>query len=199
MRYRRPGNMSTITKLTLGSADVSGAEGEREREPVIGGDLTLRGAPSRRRGAPPARPRPRPGRRTQGGEAGAPASKDVPDAARDYIAEHARPNTRRWEETARLLGLRPADLEPIRDGLGHRWRDRAIDAITGHDVYAAVDDALRHGLPGLPRRKGISEGRARRQPPPCRAFSAGSLSTAGSRQTPASGCTGRRRRRPANE
>ena len=36
-------------------------------------------------------------------------------AARDFIEKHARPKTRRWKETARLLGLEyPADGEPMR-------------------------------------------------------------------------------------
>jgi integrase len=160
MRYRRPGNMSAMTKLTLGSADVSGAEGERE--PVIGGHLTL--AAARRLAAEVHRQRALgrdPAAELRAEKQGRQQASMFPEAARNYIEEHARPRTRRWEETARLLGLRPADLELIRDGIAYRWRDRDIDAITGHDIYTAVDDARRHGVPGLPRRKGISEGRAR--------------------------------------
>ena len=83
-------------------------------------------------------------------------------AVRDFIEEHARPQTRRWEETARLLGLRPDSLDPIRGGLAERWRDKPLTDITSHDIYTVIDEARRRGVPGLSRRNdGISDARGR--------------------------------------
>jgi integrase len=83
-------------------------------------------------------------------------------AARMFIEEHARPKTRRWYETARLLGLRPDDLEQIPGGLSQRWSDKPVRDIDGHDVWGAVDEARRVGVPGIvARTPGLSEARSR--------------------------------------
>jgi integrase len=83
--------------------------------------------------------------------------------ARQFVEEHARPKTRHWRETARLLGLDPdLDLELIAEGLALRWADRDVRSIDGHDIHSAVDEARRVGVPGIkPRRDSASEPRAR--------------------------------------
>lgn len=76
------------------------------------------------------------------------------DIARQFIDEHARPKTRRWAETARLLGIDFCDNGPetIKGGLAERWRNRSITDITSHDIYDVVEEAKRYGTPGLSRR-----------------------------------------------
>ena len=75
---------------------------------------------------------------------------------RRFIDEHARPKTRRWRDTARLLGLRypKGEGEPsvIRGGLAERWADKPVREIDGHDIWSAIDEARRLGIPGLERR-----------------------------------------------
>ncbi|WP_445501264.1 AAA family ATPase [Microvirga sp. G4-2] len=83
-------------------------------------------------------------------------------AARQFVEEHASTKTRRWKETARLLGLSPLDLKTIPGGLVDRWHDKPISEISTDDVYALVDEARRQGIPGIGRRNtGLSEARAR--------------------------------------
>src|ERR1700730_426964 len=53
--------------------------------------------------------------------------------AREFVEDYAKKRQRRWTETARLLGLRPPQLEPIRDGLAERWASRAVGEIGGRD------------------------------------------------------------------
>src|SRR5216684_4126746 len=179
MRYRRPGNTAAMAKLTLGTADVLGAESVEE--PVIGGHLTLASARAlaadvhrqRALGRDPAEDRMLARAASRPTEAGT-----FGDAVRRYIAEYARPKTRRWEQTARMLGLRPSDLEtvttrgsaayqwregskPIPDGIAHRWRNRPVSTINGDDIHAVLDETERLGVPGLERRKGASELRRR--------------------------------------
>jgi hypothetical protein len=76
------------------------------------------------------------------------------DVARQFIDEHARPKTRRWAETARLLGINYSGSEPkaIKGGLTDRWRNWSISGITGQDIFGVVEEAKRHGTPGLSRR-----------------------------------------------
>jgi integrase len=63
--------------------------------------------------------------------------------ARRYIERHAKPNTRRWTETARTLGLDADDdaLPIIKGGIADRWRGRAAASITKADVVAEIDRA----------------------------------------------------------
>jgi integrase len=75
--------------------------------------------------------------------------------AQQFIDEHARPETRRWRETARYFGLDYTDEDqPIRTkgGLADRWSDKEITSITSDDVHGVVDEARRRGIPGLVRR-----------------------------------------------
>jgi integrase len=82
-----------------------------------------------------------------------------------FIDEHARPETRRWRETARYFGLVYNDEDqPIRTkgGLAERWCDREITAVTSDDVHGVVDEARRRGIPGLvTRNHSISNSRGR--------------------------------------
>jgi hypothetical protein len=164
MRFRTPSGR--ITKLTLGPLHTGS---ETAGPPVIGMPLTLAGA--RQLAAEVHR------ERAQGRDVAADhkarkhhqraeieerSANTFAAAARMFIEEHARPKTRRWFETARLLGLRPDDLEPIPDGLVDRWADKPVRDIDGHDVWGIIDEARRTGVPGItPRTPGLSEARPR--------------------------------------
>ena len=161
MRFRRPNGSSG--KLTLGTADVTGQE--REQQPQLGGHLTL--AAARRLATEVQRQRAL-GRDVISDWAHEKQRRQLAladtfaTAARTFIEEHARPKTRRWHETARLLGLRPDQLAIIPRGLADRWRDKPVAAISGHDVHALIDEVRRRGAPGLERRRdGMTESRAR--------------------------------------
>jgi integrase len=74
--------------------------------------------------------------------------------------------TRRWEETAHLLGLSyPRDggeAIELTGGLAQRWGDRDAREIDGHDIYAVIEEARRVGVPGIAARTDkASETRAR--------------------------------------
>ena len=74
--------------------------------------------------------------------------------------------TRRWRETARLLGLAypltGGEPTPIRGGLCERWNDKPVAEIDGHDIHSLVDETRRSGAPGLERRSdGPTDARAR--------------------------------------
>jgi integrase len=136
MRFRRPDGRSA--KLTLGTVDVDGSE--IGGEPVIGGHLTL--AAARRLAAEVHRQRAL-GRDPAADyvnekRARADARRNTFDGtALAFIEEHARPKTRRWRETASLLGFN-ADLEMVSGGLAHRWRNRPIAEITAHEIYSTI-------------------------------------------------------------
>jgi integrase len=167
MRFRRKGGKPA--KLTLGPVDLSGKE--QTEAPVIGMPLSLVAARQlattihrdRALGtdvfADHAAAKRR--RRNQAGD-----RTTFGPLVRQFIEEHARPKTRRWRETARNLGLiYPVDEgEPTvtHGGLAERWADRPVGTIDSHDVYGAVDEARRRGMPGLGRRNdGISDARGR--------------------------------------
>jgi integrase len=161
MRYRRPGSKTGMVKLTLGTADLSGKE--EDQEPKIGGHLTLAGARAlaaqvnrqRALGRDPA----------EGVRASKEARREIrtfAEAARTFIEEHSRPKVRRWKEQAKILGIGADDeMALARGGVAHRWRDTPIDSITGDDIFRAVDEARRRGVPGVASRGGASEARAR--------------------------------------
>ncbi len=150
LRFRKPDGRPA--KLVLGPFDPSG---EGEGEPVIGQPLTL--AAARHLAADINRERAR-GRdvvsdrkaekirmQVQHRER---TSNSFSNAVRDFIEDHARPKTRGWKRTARLLGLTP-DGEVIRFGLAERWADKPVTDIDSHDIYAAVEEARTRGVPGL--------------------------------------------------
>jgi integrase len=178
MRFRRPGGRPA--KLTLGRVDLS--EEETADAPQLGGALTVRQARQlaneidrrRARGLDVVEDH----RAAKHRARSAAAQRRVSSfggAAREFFADYkvkrwgARP--RRWRDDARLLGLRyppdcdPATAEPevMRGGLADIWADRPIAQITDDGVYAVVDSARRHGVPGLPRHnRGASDARGRK-------------------------------------
>lgn len=169
MRFRRPNGKPA--KLTLGPVDLSGKEAESE--PVLDSPLTL--ASARRLAAEIHRQRAMgrdvvadydASRRRQKSEHETRAKSTFAAAARDFIEQYASKKTRRWRETARLLGLAyplaGGEPTPIRGGLCERWSDKPVADIDGHDIHSLVDETRRSGAPGLERRsKGPTEARAR--------------------------------------
>jgi integrase len=144
----------------LGSVHV--ANQELTTEPVIGGHHTLAGA---RRLVATLRHE-----IAQGRDPGAAhltgrqlRRADIANtfgaAARDFIEQYAKKRTRRWQDQARVLGLRPDGI--IRGGLVERWSNKSVADIGNHDIYIIVDECRRLGVPGLERRKdGPNESRA---------------------------------------
>ena len=71
-------------------------------------------------------------------------------AAIAFIEGHAKKKTRRWQEQARLLGLRPTTegYEVIRNGLADRWKDTFVASIDGRDIHELIDEVRHIGAPG---------------------------------------------------
>ena len=125
LRYRRPDKRTA--KLVLGSVFERDGQ-EPDTEPVIGGHLTLAAAhrlvaelrhqiaQGRDPGATHMAERER--RRAVTLDR---AANTFSTAARDFVEQYASKKTRRWEEQARLLGIRPEDLTLIPKGLADRW------------------------------------------------------------------------------
>jgi integrase len=167
LRFRRPSGRTA--KLTLGPVDLSGKEAESV--PVLGQPLTL--ASARRLAADIGHQRALghdvvadydATKHRQRSEHETRAKNTFAAAAKDFIEQYASKKTRRWRETARLLGLRPTPegLEILRGGLADRWSDKPVAAIDGHDIFGLVDETRRSGVPGLERRSdGPTEARAR--------------------------------------
>jgi integrase len=82
-------------------------------------------------------------------------------AVKDFV-EHCREHTRGWKSTAANLGL-DANLNfKPNDGLVHRWGSRDIKQIDSSELHAAIEEARRVAVPGIPpKRDGVSESRAR--------------------------------------
>jgi integrase len=169
LRYRRPDGRPS--KLTLGPVDFSGKE--PGGEPVFGTPLSLASARAlaaeqhrqRKRGIDVAA-RHLSEKRQKAQASQLAAANTFATLARVHIDEHARPHTRRWRDTARLLGFAyPNDGgEPImiKRGLADRWRNRGVASVDGGDLYGVIDETRRIGVPGLARRrKGASDTRAR--------------------------------------
>jgi integrase len=151
--------------------DLSGKE--MPDEPVIGAPLTLVGA---RRVASDVHRKRAMGRdvisdhaaakhrrRTEAGEG---AANRFAALVPKFIIEHAKPKTRRWRDTARLLGLRyrkdGGEPEEVPGGLVQRWGDRPVRKIDGHDIWTVVDETRCLGAPGLERRSdGLTDSNAR--------------------------------------
>lgn len=172
MRFRRPGGR--LAKLTLGPVDL---DSPNDAEPEIGQPLSL---PAARvlaakvnqqilreidviaeRGKE---------KRRKGDERLANSANTFAQAAMDFISEHkvrrSGQKPRRWRETAKLLGLTYSESgEPtvVKNSLCDRWRDRGVREVTPDDIYDVIDEASRHGVPGMGRRnKGVSDSRGRR-------------------------------------
>jgi hypothetical protein len=153
MRFRRPDGRPG--KITLGPFERSGRE--LTGDPQIGQPLTLQAA--RQLAATVHRDRAlghdvvadhRARRHRQRTEIEERAANTFGAAVRAYIAEYARPKTRNWLETARLLGLRYVDGEPeeAKGGLAQRWADRPVAGIDAHDIWSVIDEARRVAIPG---------------------------------------------------
>jgi hypothetical protein len=90
--------------------------------------------------------------------------------ARQFIDEHQVKGRkpRGWREIARILGLDYPDDDggtptQIKGGLAERWAERPLKEIASHDIYTVIDEARRHGIPGLEKRNsGVSDSRARK-------------------------------------
>jgi integrase len=170
LRYRRPAPDRRMAKLVLGSVvDVVEDEALQvvQATPEIGMPLTLAGA---RVLAAKVQARRRLGRDpaaewiAQKARRSAAIGEGFAAAALGFVEQHARPKTRRWRETAMLLGWRPVEgkLEPVPKGLSDRWHAKPVSSVTSSDVHALVDEARRRGIPGLRRRNGnMSDARAR--------------------------------------
>jgi integrase len=170
LRYRRPGDGRTA-KLILGSVFDSAADDRepdlKKQEPEIGDHLSLGAAhllvAKLRNEINQGRD---PGRAHMAAKRAIVSSDKFSGAALDFIEQHARRKTRRWQDTARLLGLSPnADgdgLETIKKSLADRWRDKPVAEIDGDLIHSIVDETREKGIPGLGRRQnGASESRAR--------------------------------------
>jgi integrase len=170
---KRPGKPGKPGKITLGPVDLSGNKLKDEPQiGHIGTPLSLTDARllaqkvlrERQLGHDPIADH----KARKHHQRAALESRDASTFAaclRDYIAEQARPKTRRWRETARWLGLFYGDAgEPtvIRAGLAARWGDRTVASISSDDIWEVIDEARRHGVPGLAvRNNGLSDARAR--------------------------------------
>ena len=76
-------------------------------------------------------------------------------AALDFTEQYLRREVRRWQATARLLGIITADdgtLALAPKGLADRWRDRPLGEISANDLQAIIDEAREKAVPGLERR-----------------------------------------------
>jgi integrase len=165
MRFRRPGGRPG--KLVLGAHDMSGRE--PVGRPEIGMPLSL--ASARQLAAEAHRLRAlgqdvvadhKARKHRHRVEIESRAANSFGACARAYINECAKPRIRRWHEIARLIGLQPADLESIPGGLVQRWGDKPIKSIDTSEIWGAIDEARRVGVPGIaPRSPGLSNARQR--------------------------------------
>lgn len=86
-------------------------------------------------------------------------------SAHDFIEQHAKRKTRRWHDTARLLGFAPqgdGTLGVIKGGLADRWREKPVAEIGDGVIFDLIEQTREKGVPGLAvNKKGPSEARAR--------------------------------------
>ncbi len=170
MRFRRPGGKAG--NLVLGPFDPT--DRKACNAPVIGQPLTVPEAHALAASINLQRARgidviaiQQAGRRRQPDNTGDPKQSAFPAHVLDFIRRHARPKTRRWRETARMLGYDfPLDGGPetiVKRGLVDRWCERLPSEIDGDDIYGLIDEARHRGIPGLGMRgKAPSEARARK-------------------------------------
>jgi integrase len=165
LRFRRPGD-GRSAKLVLGSVNAT-SDAVRDPDPVIGGHLTLAGA---RRLAGLLRHTIAMGKdpaadyQSHKLKLTLTAADNFTAAASDFITQHAKKKTRRWQEQAKLLGLREVDgeLALIDRGLAARWQDKPIREIDADIVFRLIEETRNKGVPGLERKNtDASEPRAR--------------------------------------
>jgi integrase len=166
LRYRRP-QSGRPAKLTLGSVYDAGKHSEIDAAPVIGGHLSLGSARRLVAGLKHEIAVGRdPGKAHIERKRKILTSDKFGGAALDFVEQWAKRKTRRWLDTARLLGLKPKvdgeGFETIPGGLADRWRDKPAAEVDGDDIHAIIDLTREKGIPGLGRhKKGPSEARAR--------------------------------------
>lgn len=158
MRFRgaTKNGAAGMGKLTLGGYD----DGPGIAAPKLGGPLTLAGARKiaaeiqhkRAQGFDPIEEKRRARAETAGTEE-APNTFGV--RAVEFVERYAKENTRRWKQTARLLGLRPIGdrLETIPEGLADRWASKSVSAISKREIVALLDECQFNSVPGLARRR----------------------------------------------
>jgi integrase len=171
-RYRRPNGKSAV--MRLGHVDLSGKE--PAEPPKIGDPLSLHSARAlvaelerqRLRGVDPGLERQVAKQQARIVRAEH-ESRLFPAAVRSFINEHTVKGRkpRAWRRTAAVLGLRYAtnggEPEIIQGGLAERWKDRAVNEIVSHDIYALTDESRRFGIPGTKKRtQGLSNARAKK-------------------------------------
>jgi Arm DNA-binding domain len=137
VRYRRPEGRPA--KLTLGTVDVMGKG--TTAAPVVGGHLTLGDArvlaTQVALGQDPAADK-----QAKRAATKAFATDTFAAAAVAFVKLEARPNTRSWQATARLLGLQPNgdELELIPNGIAKRWATRPVRSIRRHEIADVLDE-----------------------------------------------------------
>ena len=168
MRFRGP--TGRIGKVRLGPFDMNGRE--TTEKPAVGAPLSLQAA--RTLAAEVLRQKAagrdaiadiKAKRLHQRVELEQKNANSFATCAADYVVEHCRVRTRRWKETAGVLGLRFSDdkteLEVVPGSLCDRWRNKPVVDITELDLFNAVDEARKSGIPGRPvRNSGPSDSRA---------------------------------------
>jgi hypothetical protein len=164
MRFRNPHGRHI--KLTLGPLDLSGHEAPAD--PVIGQPLSL--VTARRLASEIHRQRAM-GSDVAGNrhrdrlERKAGGAKTFSQAALDFTEQYLKRHVRRWQASARMLGVVVDDggkLAMTPKGLADRWRDRPVIEINADDVHLIVDEVRERSVPGLERRTdGTSEAMAR--------------------------------------
>jgi integrase len=164
MRFRNPHGRHV--KLTLGRLDPTGKD--FPGDPVIGQPLTLVAA--RRLASDVHRQRALGNnvvaiRHRERLERKAGGAKTFSQAALDFTEQYLKREVRRWQASARLIGIVVGDdgkLDIMPRGLADRWRDRPVAEINGDDMHMIVDEVRERGVPGLERRSdGPSEAMAR--------------------------------------
>ena len=143
-------------KLTLGRLDISGVESSTA--PMIGMPLSLIAA--RQLAMDVHRERILGNdvvavRRRERLERKAGGSKTFSQAALDFTEQYLKRETRRWQATARLLGVVTDDhgaLTLAAKGLADRWRDKPVAEISADDVLAIIDESREKSVPGLERK-----------------------------------------------
>jgi integrase len=71
-----------------------------------------------------------------------------PAAAKLFIERYARPNQRRWQETARVLGLvanADGELSVKAGGIAARWSNRRVQEVSRRDVIELLDRIMDSG------------------------------------------------------
>src|SRR5262245_36712478 len=152
MRFRKP--YGGHANLMLGPLDLSG--NEAADDPIIGQPLTLVSA---RRLASEIHRQRALGSDVVGNrhrdrlEAKAGGARTFSQAALDFTEQYLKREVRRWQASARLLGIVVGDgkLAMLPKGLADRWRDRPVAEINGDDVHLIIDEVREKSVPGLKR------------------------------------------------